>query len=161
MEKDGTGMEEVLKKAQELGYAERDPSADIEGYDTARKIAILASIMTGRKVSYEDVPTQGITGISLEDIKKAASCGRRIKLIGRAELKEDGSLNISVSPEEVGEDSMFFGVDGAYNAVITESRDTGKLMFFGSGAGRYPTAAAIIADILHTQDPVSGKLLWE
>ena len=160
MEDEGLGFEEVLKDAQKLGYAERNPSADVDGFDACRKIAILASIMTGKYVNYEDVPTKGITDITIEDMRAAAAEGKAIKLIARAEKTADG-LKISVGPEWVPNEDELASVHGVFNAVVVQGSNSDKLMYYGSGAGKMPTASAVVADICHTVDAIPAAPLWK
>ena len=160
MGENGMSFEDALKKAQELGYAERDPSADIEGWDTCRKIAILASIMTGKAVDYKDIPTEGITKITIDDIETAKQKGGKLKLLGCAE-KQDGGVKLSVAPQFVPDDDILSSVNGVYNAVMTESEAAGKMLFFGSGAGKLPTASAVVADIVTALTVPARKPLWK
>jgi len=148
MAESGLTFDDALKNAQKLGYAEADPSADIEGWDTCRKISILASIISGRTVDFEKVPCEGIKHITAADIEAAKKEDKKIKLIGYAMIDND-DIKIGVSPVEIGEDSMLYGVDGVMNAIQLESKYLGKSMYYGAGAGKLATATAVVADILH------------
>ena len=144
----GKSYEEALTSAQKLGYAEANPSADIEGIDTCRKIAILASIMMGKKINYEDIPCEGIENITKEDIDAAAAKGKKIKLIGYAE-KDGDKLIAYVKPVEIDSSSMLYGIDGVTNGIELESKYLGTSLYCGAGAGKLATATAVIADIMH------------
>lgn len=147
MSEEGENFEEALGRAQELGYAESNPQADIEGYDTCRKIAILAAIVTGREVRFEEIYTEGITGIEKTDFEYAQKMGTTIKLFGSMNY-EEGKLYAYVCPKMIAAGELFYGVKGAYNAVMIESDRLGKTMLYGSGAGKLPTAGAVVADII-------------
>jgi len=159
MFKEGADYNEVLKEAQALGYAERDPSADVEGYDSCRKIAILSSLMSGQQVNFNDIHTEGITKISTEDILyakemrmtlKLLACARRdivTKAIPHFEEGED-HIHAAVAPYLLYEDHPLFHVDGVFNAVFVKGNVLGDAMFYGSGAGKLPTASAVVADVV-------------
>ena len=147
MDKQGLNFDDVLKEAQALGYAERNPSADVDGFDACRKIAILSSLAYGKNVNYEDIYTEGITKISDVDFKYAKKLGRSIKLFGKAERK-DGRFFTYVAPVMVDENSPLFSVNGVYNAILVKGNAVGNLMFYGSGAGKLPTASAVVSDII-------------
>lgn len=147
MYEEGKEFEEALGKAQQLGYAERDPRADVEGYDTGRKIAILASIITSREVDFKEVYIEGIAAIEKTDFEYAQKIGASIKLLGSLHY-EEGKLHAYVCPKLIREGNLFHGVKSVYNAVVIESDMLGKTMLYGSGAGKYPTGSAVIADIL-------------
>lgn len=151
MEDTGATFEEALKDAQARGYAERDPEADIEGYDAARKIAILASMIRGKHVRYQDVPTKGISGITKADIEGAAALGGRLKLLGSCS-QEDGKLYVSVEPTFVPMNHLLAAVNSVFNAVMVKSSMLGDTMFYGKGAGKLATASAVVADILAALD---------
>ena len=158
MNEEGQTFEKALKKAQELGYAERNPEADVEGYDTCRKISILTALATEREVAYEEIYTEGITKITDIDFKYAAKMGTSIKLLGSSRMK-DGSVTAFVCPVMVGPSHPLYGVNDVYNAVMVKGNMVGTLMFYGSGAGKLPTASAVVADIMeaavHMNDHVS------
>ena len=147
MAREGQTFEEALKKAQELGYAERNPEADVEGYDTCRKITILTSLATGKEVNYEDVPTEGITKITDTDFKYAAKLGTSIKLFGTSRM--DGEeVHAWVAPVMIGKDHPLYAVNDVFNGIMVKGNMLGTSMFYGSGAGKLPTASAVIADIM-------------
>ncbi|MDF3001296.1 MAG: homoserine dehydrogenase [Bacillota bacterium] len=144
----GLTFEKALMEAQENGYAERDPSADIEGWDTCRKICILASIAYGWHVLPEQVSTIGITKVSLEDVAYAAACNRKIKLLGRAIHREDVTICAYVEPHLVSVQNPLAGVEDVFNAITVKGNATGDVMFYGRGAGKMPTASAVVADVI-------------
>ena len=147
MSKNGSDFAEVLKKAQELGYAERNPEADVEGYDACRKIAILSSLAFGRQVNFEDVYTEGITKISALDICYAKKLGMTIKLLASSK-KTAGGIFAMVAPVLVRADDPLYSVNGVFNAIFIHGNMLGDAMFYGSGAGKLPTASAVTADIV-------------
>lgn len=147
MEAVGADFSDVLKKAQDLGYAEKDPTADVEGHDACRKIAILASLISGKRVRHEDVLTEGITKITRDDFIYAKGMQRRIKLLGHARKHTDGSLSVLVSPFLIPLTHPLSGVDDVFNAVEVTSNMLGVSMYYGRGAGREATASAVVADI--------------
>ncbi len=153
MAREGQTFEEALKKAQELGYAERNPEADVEGYDTCRKITILTALATGKEVNYEEVPTEGITKITDTDFKYAKKMGTSIKLFGTSRM-EDDKASVYVCPMMVGQDHPLFAVNDVYNAVMVKGNTLGTVMFYGSGAGKLPTASAVVSDIVE----ISGHM---
>ena len=144
----GLSFEAALKEAQEKGYAEQDPTADVEGLDTCRKICILASIAFGWHVRPEEVPTIGITGVSLADVSFAAGAGKKIKLLGRAIYNPDGTICAYVEPHLVDGNNPLSGVEDVFNAVTVKGNATGDVMFYGRGAGKMPTASAVVADVI-------------
>jgi homoserine dehydrogenase len=146
MEKEGLSFEACLKEAQRLGYAEADPAFDIEGNDTAHKLAILTTLAFGSKISADDIYLEGITNISSEDIQAAAELGYRIKLLGVAQVTESG-IEQRVHPTMVPLDSVIAQVDGVTNAVAIESDILGELLMVGPGAGGNATASAVLGDI--------------
>lgn len=148
MIRDGMGFDEALKIAQELGYAERDPSADVDGHDTCRKICILASLAFGRHVYPENVHTEGITKITLEDVNYCDNCDCKIKLIGCAKREEGGEISIGVFPAVIKDDSQLAGVNDVFNAILVRGDATGDVVFYGKGAGKLPTASAVVSDIV-------------
>ena len=147
MEKEGTGFATVLKRAQEKGYAERNPEADIEGHDACRKIAILASLMSGEYVSYEDIYTEGITKITIEDFEYARKLGMTIKLIGSCKKNDNGFFTI-VAPFLVPTDNILASVNNVFNAITVHGNMLGDVMFYGKGAGKEATASAVVADVV-------------
>ncbi|MDD4690369.1 MAG: homoserine dehydrogenase [Eubacteriales bacterium] len=144
----GTPFDVALKEAQKKGYAEKDPTADIEGYDTRRKIAILSSLCFGKAVDDAAIPTEGITKVTLEDIDAAAKKGCVIKLIGHSKRNPDGSIFAEVKPMEIPKDNPLSGIDGVFNGILIKGDVTGDVMFYGRGAGKKPTASAVIADVV-------------
>lgn len=144
---DGKDYEEVLKSAQEKGYAERNPEADVEGYDTCRKLAILSSLVLGYEVDYRNIYTEGITKIEPFDVEYAQSMDHAIKLIGLAKFK-DGKVFAQVSPMFVPFSSPISGVDNVFNGISVVGDFVGETMFYGKGAGMEPTASAVVADII-------------
>ncbi|MCD7711672.1 MAG: homoserine dehydrogenase [Firmicutes bacterium] len=145
--KSGREFDEVLAEAKALGYAEPNPSADIDGVDAERKITILTALMTGRLYTPEKICTESIRGVSLSDIKAADAVGGTIKLIAHSSVS-DGKSDIFAAPCFVPYSSPLAHIDGVYNSVLVNASVSGQLMFFGSGAGRYPTAGSIVADII-------------
>lgn len=137
----------VLKEAQARGYAERDPSADVEGHDACRKIAILSSIISGKLVDFEDIYTEGITNISLDDINYAKAMDMKIKLL--ASCKRDGDkICAIVAPHLVSKEHPLYNVEDVFNAIFVKGNMLGDSMFYGSGAGKLPTASAVVGDIV-------------
>lgn len=144
---EGADYEEVLKEAQDNGYAERNPEADVEGYDACRKIAILSSIISGQQVDFEDIYCEGITKITVEDMKYAKAMGMTIKLL--ASCKRDGEkLNAMVAPCLLHREHPLFSVNGVFNSIFVHGNMLGDAMFYGSGAGKLPTASAVVGDIV-------------
>lgn len=147
MEKEGADFEEVLKEAQEKGYAERNPEADVEGYDACRKIAILSSLMCGKNVKYEDIYTEGITKITSTDFVYAHAMGKTIKLL--AQSKEvDGKFYAMVSPFMISKQHPLYMVNDVFNAVCVHGNMLGDSMYYGRGAGKLPTASAVVSDVV-------------
>ena len=147
MSEKGTDFESVLKDAQAKGYAEKDPTADIEGYDAGRKIAILTSLVAGQQVDFEDIHTEGISHITSTDIKYAKSMGRAIKLLATSKHVGDGYAAM-VAPFLLNSKHPLFSVNGVFNAIFVKGNVLGDAMFYGSGAGKLPTASAVVADIV-------------
>ena len=147
MAEKGSDFADVLKEAQDLGYAERNPEADVEGYDACRKIAILSSLAFGRQVDYEDIYTEGISKITATDIKYAKAMGQMIKLLA-VSRKVDGSFYAMVSPVLVGPSDPLYSVNGVFNAIFVHGNVLGDAMFYGSGAGKLPTASAVVGDVV-------------
>ena len=147
MRNEGLAFDEVLKTAQEKGYAERNPEADVEGYDACRKIAILSSLICGKQVDYEDISTEGISHITKEDIDYSIKVGMPIKLLGL--MKKDGSEVYSmVAPFMIGEEHSLRDVNGVYNAITLHGDMLGNVMLYGKGAGSLPTASAVVSDVV-------------
>lgn len=147
MSEKGAEFDAVLKDAQEKGYAEKDPTADIEGYDACRKIAILTSLVCGQQVDYEDIHTEGITQITATDIKYAKAMGKAIKLLASSKKTEKGYMAM-VAPFLLPATHPLYNVNGVFNAVFVKGNALGDAMFYGSGAGKLPTASAVVADVV-------------
>ena len=163
MIKAGLPFEAALKEAQDNGYAERDPSADIEGHDACRKICILSAIAFGRHVYPEQVPTEGITKITLADVDYADAAGKKIKLLGRAIRNEDGTVTAYVAPHLVDQADPLAGVEDVFNAITVKGDAVGDVMFYGRGAGKLPTASAVVADVIDAAKHINTKkyLDWD
>ena len=144
---EGAQYDEVLKEAQDNGFAERNPEADVEGYDACWKIAILSSFISGHQVDFEDIYTEGITQITKEDMMYAKEMKMTIKLL--ASSKRDGDhLHAIVAPALLGNEHPLYSVNGVFNAVFVNGNMLGDAMFYGSGAGKLPTASAVVADVV-------------
>ena len=156
-------FDEALKLAQQLGYAERDPSADVEGHDACRKICILASLAFGRHVYPNTVYTEGIDKLTLEDVEYADAWGGVIKLIGRAKKLDDGKLVVTVYPAFIPHHSQLANIDDVFNGVLIRGDATGDVVFYGKGAGKFPTASAVVADVIDIAKKHSTvkSLSWE
>ena len=159
----GKTFETALKDAQNNGFAERNPAADIEGHDACRKIAILVSLASGKMIDYNDIDTDGITNITLDDVKYAAAMDSVIKLIGYAQFDENGKVYSIVSPMVIKNSSPLAGVDGVFNAIMVTGDCVGDVMFYGKGAGKLPTASAVVADVVDAvkHSDRSKKIFWE
>jgi len=150
----GASFDETLKEAQQRGYAEKNPTADIEGLDTCRKVSIIGSLCFGKHIDPDRISTEGISGITAEDLKNAEAAGYKIKLLGRALLGGDGKITAFVAPHLVSCGSLISGTDGVMNAITVRGNAIGDVMFYGAGAGSLPTASAVVADIID----ISGHL---
>ena len=148
MFRDGMAFDEALKIAQELGYAERNPAADVEGVDACRKICILASLSFGRHVYPENVHTEGITKVTPEDVDYMDSYNAKIKLIGCARREDNNEISIGVFPAVIKDESQLSGVSDVFNAILVRGDATGDVVFYGKGAGKLPTASAVVSDIV-------------
>lgn len=148
MIKDNMAFDDALKLAQKLGYAEKDPTADIEGHDACRKICILASLGFGKHVYPQQVATQGITDIELDDVDYADKFNYVIKLIGHAKKLDNGQITANVYPALISRNNMLSGVSDVFNAVMVYGDAIGEVMFYGRGAGKSPTASAVVADVI-------------
>ena len=161
MNTEGADFNTVLKEAQEKGYAEADPTADVEGQDACRKIAILSSLAYGRFLDFEKVYTEGITKITPEDMEYAREMGRNIKLLGTSKRVGEDSFYALVAPFLVGKNNPLHSVNGVFNSIFVHGNMLGDAMFYGSGAGKLPTASAVVADVveasrhLHDTIPVN------
>lgn len=163
MFKKGKDFEEALKDAQAKGYAERNPAADVEGHDACRKLAILSSMAWGKFVDYNEIPTEGITKITLDDVKYAEKLNCVIKLIGYSE-KVGEKIYARVSPMLVSDDIILSGVNDVFNAVMIKGDSLGDAMFYGRGAGKLPTASAVVADVIDCVRHFNTKkhnMLWD
>lgn len=144
---EGADYDEVLKEAQDKGYAERNPEADVEGFDACRKIAILSSLISGQQVDFEDIYTEGITKITKEDMMYAKELGMTIKLL--ASSRRDGDhLHAIVAPYMLQKEHPLYNVNDVFNAIFVHGNVLGDAMFYGSGAGKLPTASAVVADVV-------------
>ncbi len=141
-------FEKALALAQERGYAERDPSADVNGDDACRKICILAALAFGKHVYPEQVHTEGISDLSLSDVAFAKEWGGEIKLIGHVKRMENGQIEIIVCPMFVKKNNMMAAIDGVFNGIMVNGDATGEVLFYGKGAGKLPTASAVVADVI-------------
>ena len=144
----GLTFDQALKEAQDNGYAEKDPTADVDGHDACRKICILAALAFGRHVYPDQVPTQGIRGVTLEDVAYADSVGYKIKLLGRAIRQPEGKVCAFVAPHLVPGGNPLAGVEDVFNAIAVTGNAIGDVMFYGRGAGKLPTASAVVADVI-------------
>jgi len=147
MENDGADFASVLKRAQEKGYAEKNPEADVEGYDACRKIAILSSLMLGKNVNYEKIYTEGITKITADDFVYAKAMGKSIKLLAMSKATEEGDMAM-VAPFLIDDENPLYMVDGVFNAVLVRGNMLGDSMYYGRGAGKLPTASAVVSDVI-------------
>lgn len=147
MNKEGETFEAALEEAQNLGYAERNPEADVEGHDTCRKIAILTAMATGCEVNYEDIYTEGITKITDTDFMYAEKMGTSVKLFGSSRMDGD-TIHAWVAPVMIGTEHPLYSVSDVYNGIMVKGNMLGTAMFYGSGAGKLPTASAVVADII-------------
>ncbi len=148
MIQEGMQFDDALSLAQELGFAERNPAADIEGHDACRKICILASLAFGKHVYPDSVHTEGITDITLNDVKLAEKLGYVIKLIGKVKKLDDGNIDILTAPMLVPFKSQLSNIDNEFNGIMVRGDCTGDVVFYGKGAGKLPTASAVVADIV-------------
>ena len=161
MKEEGISFEEALKEAQEKGYAELHPEADVEGYDACRKIAILSSLAFGQQVDFEDIYTEGITSITTEDIRYATAMNKSIKLLGNS-WRVDGKIYAMVCPMLLDNAHPLSGVNDVFNAIFVRGNMVDETMFYGKGAGKLTTASAVAADVVdcvkHTGKNI--KILW-
>lgn len=148
MKEEGISFEEALKEAQEKGYAELHPEADVEGYDACRKIAILSSLMFSKNVDSEKVPTEGITKITAADFEYANATDHTIKLLGRSRAIDDNTAEVMVAPFLLSKEHPLAMVHGVFNAVFVTGNMLGDSMYYGRGAGKLPTASAVVSDVV-------------
>ncbi|NLJ90082.1 MAG: homoserine dehydrogenase [Clostridiales bacterium] len=158
MTKEGSSFHTVLKEAQDLGYAERDPSADVDGHDACRKIAILSSLAFGMHVDFKDIYTEGIANISDIDIKYAKEIGGHIKLLATSEKIGDQVLAM-VAPMIVKPDNPLYSVNDVFNAIFVRGRYIGDVMFYGSGAGKLPTASSVVSDVVDAAKHIGTNIM--
>ncbi len=158
MDREGLDFATVLKEAQDLGYAERNPEADVEGYDACRKIAILSSLAFGENVNYEDIYTEGITKITDTDFKYAASMRRSVKLLARCKRVDDKFFAM-VAPFMIGSDFPLYSVSGVLNGILVKGNTVGDVMFYGSGAGKLPTASAVVSDVVEAAKHLNTNIM--
>lgn len=147
MTSEGSDFDSVLKDAQDKGYAEKNPEADVEGYDACRKIAILTSLAYGKQVDFEDIYTEGITKITDVDIKYAKALGASIKIFGSSK-NVDGKIYAKVAPVLIASNHPLYMVNDVFNGIFVKGNMVGDLMFYGSGAGKLPTASAVVGDVV-------------
>ncbi|MCH5202475.1 MAG: homoserine dehydrogenase, partial [Oscillospiraceae bacterium] len=159
---DNMDFADALRLAQELGYAERNPEADIEGHDACRKICILASLAFGKHIYPDNVYTEGITKVTLDDVKYADSLGYVIKLIGDVKKTENDKLDICVCPMLVSKDCILSDIDDVFNGIMVKGDCTGDVVFYGKGAGKLPTASAVVADVVDCSKHLKARkrIFW-
>ena len=160
---EGMSFEDALKLAQQLGYAERNPSADVDGFDTCRKICILASLAFGYHVYPDGIYTEGITNIKLEDVVYAKKLGYAVKLIGYSKRISDDKIFCATYPALIPFSNSLSTVDDVFNAIMVKGDATGDVMFYGKGAGKFPTASAVVADIIDACMHINRRknIFWE
>ena len=156
-------FDDALALAQQLGYAERDPSADVDGHDACRKICILASLAFGQHVYPKDVYTEGLRHITLDDVATAAAMDGVIKLIGRVKRTEDGHITISVAPMVLPKTNLLSDVGDVFNGILVRGDAIGDVVFYGRGAGKLPTASAVVGDVIDEVKHMKTRksLFWE
>lgn len=163
MVEDNMEFDDALALAQELGYAEKDPTADIEGLDACRKICILASLGFGKHVYPDQITAEGITNISSKDISDANEFGYVVKLIGRTRKLDSGKITAAVYPALVSRSNMLSGVNDVFNAIMVRGDEVGDVLFYGRGAGKFPTASAVVGDVVDCVKHLSARkyLFWD
>ena len=161
MTENGSDFDSVLKDAQAKGYAEADPTADVEGYDACRKIAILTSLAYGKQLDFEDIYTEGITKITDRDIKYAAKLKAKVKIFGSSKLAGD-KVSAMVAPKLITHDHPLYSVDGVFNAILVKGNMGGDVMFYGQGAGKLATASAVVSDIMEASENLDNNInvIW-
>ena len=159
---EGMDFDEALKLAQDLGYAERNPEADVEGHDACRKICILASLAYGKHIYPDAVHTEGITKITLDDVKYASIWGGVIKLIGKVKQLHNDKVDIMVAPMFIPNKSQLANIDDVFNGIMVRGDCTDDVVFYGKGAGKLPTASAVVADIIDCVKHLKNRkyLFW-
>lgn len=162
MTEKGSDFDSVLKDAQDKGYAEKDPTADIEGHDACRKIAILTSLAYGKQLDFEDIYTEGITKITDRDIEYAKKIGAKVKIFGSSKKVGD-KVSAMVAPKLITSSHPLYSVDGVFNAILVKGNMVGDVMFYGQGAGKLATASAVVSDVIDEAKHVNVnmKTLWD
>lgn len=162
MTDNGSDFDTVLKDAQDKGYAEKDPTADVEGYDACRKIAILTSLAYGKQLDFEDIYTEGITKITDRDINYAKKIGAKVKIFGSSKKVGD-KVSAMVAPKLITHEHPLYSVDGVFNAILVKGNMVGDVMFYGQGAGKLATASAVVSDIMDASKHVNVNIntLWD
>lgn len=160
---EGVSFEDALADAQAKGYAERNPDADVLGYDACRKIAILASLACHKNVDYKLIETEGITEIKLKDVNYVAKIDSVIKLLGIFKIEEDGTVYVRVSPAIISNDHPLANVTGVFNGILVKGNAIGDVVFYGQGAGKLPTASAVVGDIIDIARNLNrnNNLTWD
>ena len=158
MELEGAEYADALREAQALGYAERNPEADVEGHDTARKIAILASLLSGKRVKYGSFYVEGISRITTKDFLHARANGYAIRLLGLLRQEEDLSMTLMTAPFLVKQGHPLHGVDDVFNGVVVHGNMVDDVMFYGRGAGKLPTGSAVVADVIHAANSIGRTI---
>lgn len=158
----GADFDSVLKEAQDKGYAEKDPTADIEGHDACRKIAILTSLAYGKQLDFEDIYTEGITKITDRDINYAKKLGAKVKIFGSSKKVGD-KVTAMVAPKLITSSHPLYSVDGVFNAILVKGNMVGDVMFYGQGAGKLATASAVVSDVIDEAKHVNINMrtLWD
>lgn len=159
----GVGFDEALSEAKSFGYAEADPTADIEGYDAARKICILADLCFGQSVDPDEINVKGISDVTLEDVEYARRLGYKIKLLGRAYKIDKDHITAYVAPHLISKTSLLSNVDDVMNGIVVHGNALGECMFYGAGAGKRPTASAVVADVIDAVKHLNARkyLGWD
>ena len=156
---EGADYDTVLKEAQANGYAERNPEADVEGYDACRKIAILSSLISGQQVDFEDIYCEGITEITVEDMMYAKDMGTTIKLLASSKRYAGNRLHAIVAPCMLYPEHPLYNVNGVFNSIFVHGNVLGDAMFYGSGAGKLPTASAVVADVVDAAKHLNRNIM--
>ena len=162
MTEKGSDFDSVLKDAQDKGYAEKDPTADVEGYDACRKIAILTSLAYGKQLDFEDIYTEGITKITDRDIAYAKKMGAKVKIFGSSKKVGD-KVSAMVAPQLIYPEHPLYSVDGVFNAILVKGNMVGDVMFYGQGAGKLATASAVVSDVMDAAKHAGVNIitLWD
>ena len=156
---EGADYDTVLKEAQANGYAERNPEADVEGYDACRKIAILSSLISGQQVDFEDIYCEGITEITVEDMKYAKAMGTAIKLLASSKRYAGNRLHAIVATCMLYPEHPLYNVNGVFNYIFVHGNVLGDALFYGSGAGKLPTASAVVADVVDAAKHLNRNIM--